>query len=94
MRPVFLFAVDNRGIVGMEHCFGAPFVAKDFSSACELVKKALENDKDKVNLDNFYLVELCSFDFGAEFPLKCAPYDSVEKICCNELFKEVNDEQE
>lgn len=95
-----LCALDNRGVPGMEHCFGAPFIAKDFDAAKEMVKEALGDKKDLVNLKDFYLVELLPYDITREFPLvfEESAADLCEEICVADLFEdeesEVADEQE
>lgn len=85
-----LCALDNRGVHGMDHCFGAPFIAKDFDTAKEMVKDALGDKKDLVNLKDFYLVELAAYDITSDAPVRI-PNDSsfLEFPCCvADLFLE------
>lgn len=84
-----LYALDNRVVPGMEHCFGAPFIAKDFESACDMVKEALKDKKDLVKLENFYLVELLPYDITRDFPIALdMASDIPDIVCVADLFPE------
>lgn len=58
-----IYALDNRGVPGMQHCFAAPFIAKDFDAAVDMVKQTIEKYKDDLPLENFYLCELGCYVF-------------------------------
>lgn len=87
-----LCAIDNRGVPGMVHCFGAPFIAKDFDIAKEMVKEAIGDKKDLLNLECFYLVQLGFYDVTSSDPLIVAdPSKNMfvcENICVADLFDE------
>lgn len=98
MKYPIMFAIDNRGVCGLEHCFGAPFVAKDWEQAKEMVVCSIEKEKDLLDLKNFYLVELLPYDITRDFPLVFEESALCEEICVADLFEdeesEVADEQE
>lgn len=81
-----IYALDNRGVPGMQHCFGAPFIAKDIDAAIDMVKESIKKYKDDLPLENFYLCELGCYVFdNFENPLESALGNEVRR-CVADFF--------